>query len=330
MSSCPFGQVRPEEANGRGGWWLLRGKGDGVPSIYLPIAEQSVGILSLLAVGGGVGVLSGVFGVGGGFLLTPLLIMLGIPPAVAVASGANQVLGSSVSGVFAHWRRRNVDVKMGVFLLAGGFAGSAAGVWVFAILKRLGQIDLVINLSYVGFLGAVGLMMLAEAVMALRAGAAGRPLRKRHVHHAWHGLPFRTRFPRSGLYISALLPLGVGAFGGLLAALMGVGGGFILVPMMIYILGMPTAVVVGTSLFQMIFVTANVTLLQAVTTHSVDLPLSLVLLAGGAVGAQFGFRLGARLGGERLRLLLSLIVLAVCAEMAGTLVLPPGDLFSLD
>lgn len=301
-----------------------------MPSIYLPIAEQSVGVFSLLAVGGGIGVLSGIFGVGGGFLLTPLLIMLGIPPAVAVASGANQVLGSSVSGVFAHWRRRNVDVKMALFLLAGGFVGSAAGVWLFALLKRLGQIDLVISLSYVGFLGSVGLLMLVETLLAMRAGAAGRAPGKRHVHHAWHGLPWRTRFPRSGLYISALLPLGVGAFGGLLAALMGVGGGFILVPMMIYILGMPTAVVVGTSLFQMIFVTANVTLLQALTTHSVDLPLALILLVGGAVGAQFGSRLGAKLGGEKLRLLLALIVLAVCAEMTGALVLPPEDTFSLD
>ncbi|ARJ64383.1 permease [Magnetospirillum sp. ME-1] len=301
-----------------------------MPSIYLPIAEQSVGVFSLLAVGGGIGVLSGIFGVGGGFLLTPLLIMLGIPPAVAVASGANQVLGSSVSGVFAHWRRRNVDVKMALFLLAGGFAGSAAGVWLFALLKRLGQIDLVISLSYVGFLGSVGLLMLVETLLAMRAGAAGRPAGKRHVHHVWHGLPWRTRFPRSGLYISALLPLGVGAFGGLLAALMGVGGGFILVPMMIYILGMPTAVVVGTSLFQMIFVTANVTLLQALTTHSVDLPLALILLVGGAVGAQFGSRLGAKLGGEKLRLLLALIVLAVCAEMTGTLVVAPDDPFSLD
>lgn len=301
-----------------------------MPNIYLPIAEQSVGILSLLAVGGGIGVLSGIFGVGGGFLLTPLLIMLGIPPAVAVASGANQVLGSSVSGVFAHWRRRNVDVKMAVFLLAGGFVGSAGGVWLFALLKRLGQIDLVISLSYVGLLGLVGLLMLIETLMSMRSGAAGRPPGKRHIHHVWHGLPFRTRFSRSGLYISALLPLGVGAFGGLLAALMGVGGGFILVPLMIYVLGMPTAVVVGTSLFQMIFVTANVTVLQAITTQSVDLPLALILLAGGAVGAQFGSRLGARLGGEKLRLLLALIVLAVCVEMTGTLVLPPSDPFSLE
>lgn len=301
-----------------------------LPNIYLPIAEQSVGILSLLAVGGGIGVLSGIFGVGGGFLLTPLLIMLGIPPAVAVASGANQVMGSSVSGVFAHWRRRNVDVKMALFLLAGGFAGSAVGVWLFALLKRLGQIDLVISLSYVGLLGTVGLLMLIETLLAMRAGTGGGPPGKRHTHHAWHGLPWRTRFPRSGLYISALLPLGVGAFGGLLAALMGVGGGFILVPMMIYILGMPTAVVVGTSLFQMIFVTANVTVLQAMTTHSVDLPLALILLVGGAVGAQFGSRLGARLGGEKLRLLLALIVLAVCVEITGILVLPPEDTFTLE
>lgn len=301
-----------------------------MPTIYLPIAEQSVGILALLGIGGGVGVLSGIFGVGGGFLLTPLLIMLGIPPAVAVASGANQVLGSSVSGVFAHWRRRNVDVKMGVYLLVGGFVGSAGGVWLFALLKRLGQIDLVINLSYVGFLGSVGLMMLVESLLAMRRQGSGKPVGRRHIHHAWHGLPFRTRFPRSGLYISALLPLGVGAFGGALAALMGVGGGFVLVPLMIYILGMPTAVVVGTSLFQMIFVTANVTLLQSLTTHTVDLPLALILLVGGAAGAQLGSRLGSRLGGEKLRLLLALIVLAVGAEMTGALVIPPDDPFSLE
>jgi uncharacterized membrane protein YfcA len=297
-------------------------------SIYLPIAEQSVDVWGLLAVGGGIGVLSGVFGVGGGFLLTPILIMMGIPPAVAVASGANQVLGSSVSGVFAHWQRRNVDVKMSLFLLAGGFLGSSIGVWLFALLKRLGQIDLVISLSYVGFLGSVGLMMLIEALMT-SYGSKGAMPSKRHQHHSWHALPFRMRFPRSGLYISALLPLGVGAFGGILAAIMGVGGGFILVPLMIYVLGMPTAVVVGTSLFQMIFVTANVTLLQALTTHTVDVPLALILLGGGAVGAQFGSRLGRNLSAEKLRLLLALIVLAVCLQMAYSLVAPPSDAFSL-
>ena len=297
-------------------------------SIYLPIAEQSVSVWGLLAVGGGIGVLSGVFGVGGGFLLTPILIMMGIPPAVAVASGANQVLGSSVSGVFAHWQRRNVDVKMSLFLLAGGFLGSSIGVWLFALLKRQGQIDLVINLSYVGFLGAVGLIMLIEALVTSYGRLPAMP-GKRHAHYSWHRLPFRLRFPRSGLYISALLPLGVGAFGGVLAAIMGVGGGFILVPLMIYVLGMPTAVVVGTSLFQMIFVTANVTLLQAVTTQTVDVPLALILLGGGAVGAQFGSRLGRNLSAEKLRLFLALIVLAVCLQMAYSLIAVPGDLFSL-
>ena len=297
-------------------------------SIYLPIAEQSVDVWGLLAVGGGIGVLSGIFGVGGGFLLTPILIMMGIPPAVAVASGANQVLGSSVSGVFAHWQRRNVDVKMSLFLLAGGFIGSSIGVWLFALLKRLGQIDLVISLSYVGFLGSVGLMMLIESLITSYGSKPATP-GKRHQHHSWHALPFRMRFPRSGRYLSALLPLGVGAFGGILAAIMGVGGGFILVPLMIYVLGMPTAVVVGTSLFQMIFVTANVTLLQAITTHTVDIPLALILLGGGAVGAQFGSRLGRNLAAEKLRLLLALIVLAVCIQMAYSLIVPPSDSFSL-
>jgi len=297
-------------------------------SIYLPIAEQSVDVWALLAVGGGIGVLSGVFGVGGGFLLTPILIVMGIPPAVAVASGANQVLGASVSGVFAHWQRRTVDVRMSLFLLGGGFIGSSIGVWLFAVLKRLGQIDLVINLSYVGFLGSVGLLMLVETLITTYGRKSGGP-GKRHQHHSWHALPFRMRFPRSGLYISVLLPLAVGAFGGVLAAIMGVGGGFILVPLMIYVLGMPTAVVVGTSLFQMIFVTANVTLLQAITTHTVDVPLALILLVGGAIGAQFGTRLGRNLPGERLRMLLALIVLAVCGQMAYSLVVPPADPYAL-
>ncbi|OAN49662.1 permease [Paramagnetospirillum marisnigri] len=298
-------------------------------SLYLPIAEQSVEVWELVAVGGGIGVLSGIFGVGGGFLLTPLLIMLGIPPAVAVASGANQVMGSSVSGVFAHWRRGTVDVKMSIFLLLGGFVGSSLGVWLFALLKRLGQIDLVISLSYVGVLGAVGWLMLIESAAATWGIKTGKPPGKRHPHHSWHALPLRLKFPRSGLYISALLPVAVGALGGVLAAIMGVGGGFILVPLMIYVLGMPTAVVVGTSLFQMIFVTANVTVLQAYTTHTVDIPLAMILLAGGAVGAQLGARLGGSLPAERIRLLLALIVLAVCGEMAWGLFATPAETFSL-
>ena len=298
-------------------------------SIYLPIAGQSVEVWELVAVGGGIGVLSGVFGVGGGFLLTPLLILMGIPPAVAVASGANQVLGSSVSAVMTHWRRRTVDVRMALFLLAGGFAGSGLGVWLFALLKRLGQIDLVISLSYVGVLGTVGLLMLIETVTSSLGKPSSGTGRKRHQHHSWHALPVRMRFPRSGLYISAILPVAVGAIGGVLAALMGVGGGFILVPLMVYVLEMPTAVVVGTSLFQMIFVTANVTFLQAVTTHTVDIPLALTLLAGGAVGAQLGARLGQKLPGERLRMLLAVIVLLVCGHMAYDLLSPPDDPFTL-
>lgn len=296
-------------------------------TVYLPIAGLAVNLWVLLGIGTGVGVLSGIFGVGGGFLLTPLLMFLGVPPAVAVASGANQVVGSSMSGVLAHWRRGNVDVKMGVLLLVGGFAGSGLGVWLFALLKKLGQIDLVIALSYVGVLGAVGGLMLIESLRALRGQRPGAMPRKRHLR--WHGLPWKMRFRRSKLYISALLPLGVGALGGILAAIMGVGGGFVLVPMMIYLLGMPTSVVIGTSLFQMIFVAGNVTLLQAVSTHTVDVVLALTLLVGGAVGAQLGSRIGSRLNPEQLRLLLAVIVLAVGLRMAVDLFQPPADPYTL-
>lgn len=296
--------------------------------IYLPIAGLSVDVWTLIVIGGGVGILSGVFGVGGGFLLTPLLMFLGIPPSVAVATGANQVLGSSVSGVLSHWRRRNVDVRMGGLLLAGGLVGSGLGVWLFGFLKRMGQIDLVIALSYVGFLLIVGGLMLVESLSSFRNNRSASALRKRHnfLQH----LPLRMRFPRSRLYISALLPLGVGIVGGVLSAVMGVGGGFVMVPMMIYLLGMPTSVVIGTSLFQIIFVTANVTFLQALTTNTVDVVLALILLIGGAVGAQFGARIGAKLRAEQLRLLLAIIVLAVGARMAVDLISPPEDRFSLD
>ena len=228
--------------------------------IYLPIAEMSANILLLLGMGGGVGFLSGLFGVGGGFLMTPLLIFIGVPPAVAVATEANQIVASSVSGALAHWRRGNVDLKMGVVLLIGGFVGSTGGVFLFRALRDAGQVDLVISLSYVLFLGIIGGLMLIESVQAMRRRSdSSAPRRKLHQHNWLHGLPFKMRFRRSKLYISALLPLGVGAFVGLLAAIMGVGGGFIMVPAMIYLLGMPTSVVVGTSLFQIIFVTANVT-----------------------------------------------------------------------
>ncbi len=297
-------------------------------SIYLPIAGLSLNLIVLLALGGGVGFLSGLFGVGGGFLLTPLLILMGVPSPVAVASAANQVVGASVSGVMAHWRRHNVDFRMGWVLTAGGLAGSVIGVQLFSWLRRLGQVDLVINLSYVMFLGFVGSTMLIESVAALRR--SHRPLtpRKRH-RHRWGNLPFKMRFPHSGLYMSALMPLGVGAVGGILSALMGVGGGFILVPMMIYLLEMPTSVVVGTSLFQVIFVTANVTFLQSVQTHTVDVVLMLTLLSGGVIGAQLGARFGGKLRAEQTRLLLALLVLAVCIRLLFLLIETPDDAFAL-
>lgn len=301
--------------------------------IYLPIAEMSVNIFLILGMGGMVGFMSGLFGVGGGFLMTPLLMFLGVPPAVAVGTEANQIVASSVSGVLAHFRRNNVDVKMGLILMVGGFIGSTFGVWLFAFLRGLGQIDLAISLSYVVFLGIVGGLMFVESLQSLRksskAGESGAPRKKLHQHTWIHGLPFKMRFRRSGLYISAILPLLIGVFVGILAAIMGVGGGFVMVPAMIYLLGMPTQVVVGTSLFQIIFVTANTTMLQSVMNQTVDVVLALLLLLGGVIGAQFGARAGVKLKGEQLRVLLALMVLAVCGKLAFDLVLEPADLFSL-
>ena len=297
--------------------------------IYLPIAEMSANIFLLLGMGGGVGFLSGIFGVGGGFLMTPLLIFIGVPPAVAVGTEANQIVAASVSGVLAHWRRGNVDFKMGIVLLAGGIVGSSIGVWLFSILRGLGQIELVISLCYVVFLGIIGALMAVESSRAMLPTRRGQSRRKLHQHYWVHGLPLKMRFRRSKLYISALLPLGVGFVVGMLAAIMGVGGGFVMVPAMIYLLGMPTSVVVGTSLFQIIFVTANVTFLQAVNNFTVDVVLALLLLTGGVIGAQFGTRVGSRLRGEQLRGLLALIVLAVCGKMLFDLVGTPADPFSV-
>ncbi|MEX0694542.1 MAG: sulfite exporter TauE/SafE family protein [Rhodospirillales bacterium] len=297
--------------------------------IYLPIAELSVNIFLILGMGGGVGFLSGVFGVGGGFLMTPLLIFIGIPPVVAVATEANQIVASSVSGVLAHWRRGNVDFKMGTLLLTGGVIGSSFGVWLFTFLKDLGQIDLVIKLSYVVFLGIIGFLMLFESINAMRASKSKR--RKRiHTHNWMHGLPLKMRFRKSRLYISAILPILIGIFVGILSAIMGVGGGFVMVPAMIYLLGMPTAVVVGTSLFQIIFVTANVTILQAVSNQSVDIVLALLLLIGGVIGAQIGAKFGGRIQGEQLRGMLALIVIAVCLKLTFDLVVTPSDPFAFD
>ena len=299
--------------------------------IYLPIAEVSMHIGIIIGLGGGVGFLSGLFGVGGGFLMTPLLIFFGIPPAVAVSTEANQIVASSVSGVLAHMRRGNVDFKMGGILMAGGMIGSSLGVALFSFLQSIGQIDLVIQLSYVVFLGIIGSLMLTESVRTIiRSRKPGAVRGKLHQHNWLHGLPLKMRFRRSKLYISAILPLALGAFVGILAAIMGVGGGFIMVPAMIYLLGMPTSVVVGTSLFQIIFVTANVTLLQSIQTQTVDFLLAGLLLFGAVIGAQFGSRAGALLRGEQLRGLLALMVLAVCIKIGYDLVVRPEDLLSVE
>lgn len=299
--------------------------------IYLPIAEQSMNVFLVLGMGGIVGFLSGMFGVGGGFLMTPLLIFTGIPPAVAVATEANQIVASSVSGSIAQWRRNNVDVKMGLVLLAGGVVGSFIGVALVKILRQLGHVDLVISLSYVFFLGFIGTLMLLEAIRTYFKSKAGNaPPARRPGQHNWiHKLPFKMRFKRSKLYISAIPPILVGLLVGLLAAIMGVGGGFIMVPAMIYLLRMPTSVVVGTSLFQIVFVTALVTILHSVQNQTVDVVLALMLMAGGVIGAQIGAIAGQKLKGEQLRALLALMVLGMCFKLGFDLVVEPSELYSL-
>ncbi len=298
--------------------------------IYLPIAEVSVNAFLLLGIGGMVGFLSGLFGVGGGFLITPLLFFIGIPPAIAVATGANQVVASSISGVLAQLKRKAVDFRMGGVLLVGGLIGSAIGVWVFALLTKAGQIDLFVQLSYVLFLGMIGLTMFWESARAiLRANKPGGPIRRSHTHSWVHGLPLKMKFRASGLYISVLPPLAVGAVVGFLGAIMGVGGGFIMVPAMIYLLGMPTKVVIGTSLFQIIFVTAFTTLMHAITSNTVDMMLALLLILGGVVGAQFGARASGKLKAEQLRILLSLMVIAVAGKIALDLLLRPSELYTI-
>ena len=299
--------------------------------IYLPIAEISVNILVILGMGGAVGFLSGMFGVGGGFLMTPLLIFSGIPPAVAIATEANQIVASSVSGALAQWRRGNVDVLMGTVLLAGGIVGSFFGVQLVKILRQLGQVDLIISLSYVTFLGIIGSLMLVESLNAIRKlRAGGSPSSRRPGQHNWiHGLPYKLRFHRSKLYISAIPPLIIGFFVGILAAVMGVGGGFIMVPAMIYLLRVPTNVVVGTSLFQIVFVTALVTVLHATENQTVDVVLALLLMIGGVIGAQFGVKAGQKLKGEQMRAILAIMVLGVCLRLGLDLVIEPSELYSL-
>jgi len=299
--------------------------------VYLPIAEMSVNLLVMLGRGAAVGFLSGVFGVGGGFLLTPFLIFSGISAPIAVATGANQIVATSVSGALAQWRRNNIDFRMGTVLIVGGVAGALIGVLILKVLREAGQAGLIISLTYVVLLGTIGALMLGESIRAIRRARAGKPSsgRKPGQHNWVHGLPLKMRFPRSRLYISAIPPLVIGSVVGLLTAFLGVGGGFIMVPAMIYLLRMPTNIVIGTSTFQIIFVTAVVTILHASFNHSLDVVLAFILAAGGVMGGQFGVRAGQKLRGEQLRALLALLVLAVAIRLLFDLVLKPADLYSI-
>ncbi len=299
-------------------------------SIYLPIAEMSVNVLVLLAMGAAVGFLSGMFGVGGGFLITPLLIFYNIPPAIAVATGANQVIASSFSGALAHLKRGTLDFKLGTVLLVGGLFGSTLGVYIFSWLRSLGQLDLIISLTYVVFLGTVGGMMLIESIGAMRRSRGGAVTLKKPGHHNWiHRLPWKMRFRASKLFVSVIPVIGLGAGIGLLSSIMGVGGGFIMVPALIYLLKVPTNVVVGTSLFQIIFVAAYTTIVHAATNLTVDIVLAFILMLGGVAGAQYGAKAGQRLKGEQLRALLAALVLAVAIRLAFDLFLPPPNIFSI-
>ena len=312
-------------AEGHGHWDESR------VGIYLPIAELSVNLFVLLAMGAAVGFLSGMFGVGGGFLITPLLIFYNIPPAIAVATGANQVIASSFSGALSHMKRGTLDFKLGTVLLGGGIVGSTVGIYVFTLLRSLGQLDLFISLLYVVMLGTVGGLMLVESVNALRRARDGAaPTLKKPGQHNWiHRLPLKMRFRASKLFVSVIPVIGLGAGVGFLSSIMGVGGGFIMVPALIYLLKVPTNVVVGTSLFQIIFVAAYTTIVHASTNYTVDVVLAFMLMIGGVAGAQYGAKAGQRLRGEQLRALLALLVLAVALRLAFDLFVKPQSSYSL-
>ena len=298
--------------------------------IYLPIADIPINALLMLALGGVVGFLSGMFGVGGGFLMTPMLMFAGVPSAVAVATGANPLIASSITGTIAQYRRRNVDIKLGLYLLGGGAAGSLLGVHIVSLLRQAGQFDLAVSLLYVVFMSVVGGIMFVESLRAITSQRAGKPQSmRRRAQRGWiHALPFRTRFKASKLYISALPPIGLGVLVGLLSGVMGVGGGFVMVPILIYVLRVPTSLAIGTSLFQVIFVSAITTVLQAVWNHNVDIALALLLMIGGVLGAQAGTAAGQRLRAAQLRLLLAILVLGVGLRLLAGL-FSPADLFSL-
>ncbi len=300
--------------------------------IYLPIAELSLNLLLLLLMGFAIGFLSGMFGIGGGFILTPMLIFLGVPSAVAVGTGASQVVAASVSSATGHWRRNNIDVQMGGVLIAGGFLGAALGVQVLAYLRAQGQLELFVTLAYVILLGVIGGLMLIESVRTMRAGLskAGASSRRGGQHTWIEGLPLKRRFRHSRIYASIIPFLGIGAVIGLLTGIMGVGGGFLLVPALIYLLRIPTRIVIGTSTFQIVCVAAFATVMQAAFNHTIDLALAVPLMAGSVIGAQFGVGYSQRFRAEQLRALLALIVVAVALRMAFGLVVAPSDLFSME
>jgi hypothetical protein len=299
--------------------------------IYLPIAELPVNVLLVLFMGLAVGFISGMFGIGGGFLMTPLLIFIGISPAVAVASVASHVAASSFSGAISYWRRRALDPALAGMLLVGGLIGTTAGVWLFTLLRRLGQLDLTISVSYLTLLGIVGGMMIVESVRAILRAREGRPAEiRRPGSHMWiHGLPLKMRFKTSKIYVSVIPIWTIGFLIGFIGAIMGIGGGFLLVPALIYLLRVPTGVVIGTSMVLTLVTMAYATVIHAATNHLVDAVLALILMIGGVIGAQFGARTGARFSGEQLRLLLGILVLAVGLRFAYDLIVLPVDLFTV-
>ena len=299
--------------------------------IYLPIAEMPVNMFTILGMSAAVGFISGMFGVGGGFLMTPFLIFTGVPPAIAVASVSAQIAGSSMTGLISYWRRNAVDARLGLVLIAGGAIGTWLGILFFNQMRRLGHLELVIVLSYVALFSVIGGLMLLESVNAMRRAAKNVPPTPRKPgHHHWvHRLPFKVRFKKSKIYLSVIPVIALGFAIGILTSVMGVGGGFIMVPAMIYLLRIPTNVVVGTSLFQIIFVTAYTTIVQAATNFSVDIVLAFILMVAGVIGAQYGVRVGQKLRGEQLRALLGLLVLAVGIRLAISLVVTPADIYSI-
>ncbi len=303
-------------------------------SIYLPIAEMSLNMLILIGMGVVAGFFSGLFGIGGGFLITPLLIFYNIPPAIAVGTGANQMIASSVTGAITHFRRRTLDIKLGILLALGGGAGSLIGIQIFSVLKKLGQLDLMISLLYVILLGSVGSLMIIESwydmMRKRRLGKTNVRLAGRQRHNWIHRLPLKMRFRTSMIYVSIIPVLGIGLIVGLLSSIMGIGGGFFMIPALIYLLRVPTSVVIGTSLFQITFVSSFTTILQSITHQSVDIVLAFLLMLGGSIGAQYGTRAGRKLKAEQLRMALAFLVLVVCMRLAFQLFVRPDNLFSLD